>query len=466
MDKRLLSPDLPEGDIAPFTLDQVFADPLILRIFSESTTIDLWLRVEVALSRAQRELGMVTPEEADQIERSAAHLVVDTEALWASTRTVGYPILPLVRALSDSIEHVDSKAHLGATTQDIMDTALALQLQAVLDRLLDLVETFGNELASLVDQHSTTVMAGRTHGQHAVPITFGYKLALYLDEIARHRQRLREIKPRIAKVSLFGAGGTGASLGSKVRELRMVLANELGLSTCDVPWHVSRDSIQDFGAVCSTLAATVGRFGREVADLSRTEIGEVREIQGHHRGASSTMPQKENPIASEMVIAYSTVVGSLLPALHHAAQPRHERATGEWQVEWIVVPQIAIMTSSALRLACEIAAGLVVDLQAMSSNLDLDGGLILAEAYMMRLAPLVGREQAHDIVYEVAMACRESGASLVDGLRELPQELVDLLEVDRESAILPADYVGEAGAICERVLTDWRATQSTAQAEN
>ncbi len=335
-----------------------------------------WLQVEAALAAAQAELGILTAEEAAQIAGAAADpATVDLDALWQEARNVGYPIFPLVRQLTGALpEGAAGRVHYGATTQDIMDSGLALQLAQATDRLQRLCDDFGDALVRHMEAHRQTTMAGRTHAQHAVPTTFGAKLAGYVAELARHRERLVALRPRVAVVSLAGAGGTAAALGPERDAVRDRLAERLGLVDSPVPWHVARDGLAEFGAVAAMLAATAARFAREVIDLSRTEVGEVAEAAGHHRGASSTMPQKANPIGSEAVIGMSASAAALSAALYRAMESGHERAAGEWQIEWQVLPQIAVLAAGALAVAHEVAAELRVDPERMARNLTLTDG--------------------------------------------------------------------------------------------
>jgi 3-carboxy-cis,cis-muconate cycloisomerase len=347
---------------------------------------------------------------------------------------------------------VPERVHYGATTQDIMDTALALQLRDALRRLDELALALGDALARLVDSHRETVMAGRTHAQQAVPTTLGAKLAVFLGQLTRHRARIAEGLPRIAVVSLHGAGGTSAAYGPRADEVRDRVALELGLASEPVPWHVARDGVVEFGQLCTQLAATAARLAREVIDLSRTEIGELGESGGHHRGASSTMPQKRNPIGSEAVVGLAVTAEALAGALPRAAEAGHERSAGEWQVEWHVVPQVACLTAAALLRAAEVVEGLAVHPDAMAANLRADGGLIMAEAYMMALAPALGRQRAHDVLYAAARAVREDGLDLhaavlaacgaQDPLPDLPT---------------PGGYVGSCAGVCDAALRAWRA---------
>ncbi|MCU1649365.1 MAG: 3-carboxy-cis,cis-muconate cycloisomerase, partial [Pseudonocardia sp.] len=359
----------------------LYGDEPTGRLLSAEATIDSWLRVEAALATAQGELGVLAREDSAAIVAAATLDNIDAELLWEQARNVGYPILSLVRQIDEALPAARrGHVHYGATTQDIMDSGLAVQLDAAARRLGELLGDFGDALAELAERHVDTVIAGRTHALHAVPTTFGAKIAGYLGELARHRDRLDAARSRVAVVSLFGAGGTSAAYGERAAALRARVAELLGLAGADVPWHVARDNIAEFGLVCALLAASCARFAREVVDLSRTEIAEVAEVAGHHRGASSTMPQKINPIGSEAIIGLSATTGALSSALFRIMEAGHERAAGEWQAEWQVLPQLISLSAAALTTAASTAGGLQVFPEAMRANLDVDGGLIMAEA--------------------------------------------------------------------------------------
>jgi 3-carboxy-cis,cis-muconate cycloisomerase len=389
--------------------------------------------------------------------RAAQPSVVDHDELWRLTRNVGYPILPLVRMIAARLPPgPDGRVHYGATTQDIMDTGLALQATKALDHLADLLSAYGDGLAELVERHTTTIMVARTHAQQAVPTTFGAKIAVMLAECTRHWERIRQLRPRIALVSLYGAGGTSASFGGRAKMVRAHMADALRLGADDIPWHVSRDNVAEFGMLCAVLAATAARFAREVIELSRTEIGEVAEVVGHHRGASSTMPQKRNPITSEVVVGMAAVADSLVSAMLMAMRPSHERSAGEWQIEWFAFPALASMGSGALYNALEIASGLRVFPDQMRANLSADGGLVMAEAYMMRLAPVLGREHAHDLVYEAVEVCRATGTSLAEVVESLVKRRGAEGLVGAPVELLAEDYLGDVALTCEEAMTRWQ----------
>jgi len=445
-------------DGQPFLpLTATFGDPETAAIWSESAAIEAWCAVEVALAEVQAGLGDIPVADADLIREWADPRRVEPDALRDGMRTVGYPILPLLVQLRDGAPPaVTASLHWGATTQDIMDTALAMILARSLDRLDALVAELGDGLASLAATHRSTVMASRTHDQLAVPTTLGAKLAVFLVELARGRERLARARSAIALVSLFGAGGTAAALGPRSAAIRLGLAGRLDLAYAEVPAHVARDGIAEAAFACAAVAATAGRLAREVIALSRSEVDEVREVGGHHRGASSTMPQKVNPIASETTVGFSMLAAAQVPVLLAAMQPRHERAAGEWQAEWDALPLVATAAAGAVRGAQDIVAGLRVNPARMIRNLDLEGGMIMSEAAMMALAPVVGRGPAHDLVYAACTLAREQDLTLTVAMdRTVPADLLAILP-PMSTVLAPANYLGEALDIADRGLATWR----------
>jgi 3-carboxy-cis,cis-muconate cycloisomerase len=441
---------------APFRLlTALFGDPDMAAIFSVERTIKAWLDVEIALAEAQGEAGILAAAEVEAIRAAAKPDNVNVGNLLAGSRIVGYPILPLIREITPKLDHGRvARIHYGATTQDIMDTALAMQFAEAIARLDDLLDGFGEALAGHVARQRDTPMVGRTHAQHATPTTFGAKLAVFLAELARHRTRLEEALPRLARVSLFGAAGTGAAFGRSVAKIRRSMATRLGLQSTDVPWHVARDTVAEFGTLCAMVAGTCARFAREVIDLSRTEVGELQEQSGHHRGASSTMPQKSNPIGSEAIIGMAATAASLASGLFRAMEANHERSAGEWQVEWQIVPEVAYLAASSLAVAGNVALTLQVFPEAMRANLEMDGGFVLAEAYMMALAPTLGREAAHDLIYEAVQQARRAKRPLYEQLQAMDHAA--LRGIRRIEA---KDYLGEAPEICDAALAEWQASR-------
>ncbi|MCY3924235.1 MAG: lyase family protein, partial [bacterium] len=309
-----------------------FGERRFVEAFSGDRTIRAWLQVEVALAQAQAEHGVIPASAAEAIRRELAAVEIDRELLDEGTRLVGYPILPLLQQLGRRNPDVAAWLHCGATTQDIMDTALVLLLRDACGDIADAGAELGDSLAAIAEAHRTTPMAGRTHGQQAVPITFGMKVAGWLDELGRSLVRLGEARAAAEVVQLYGAAGTSAAYGPLSAETRRTAAGLLGVGCDDVPWHSVRDRLAAVAASLGVLAAAAGRIALEVIDLARSEIAEVREGGGRLAGASSTMPQKANPILSETIVGLSGMAGALSAVPLRAMTARHERSAGEWQM--------------------------------------------------------------------------------------------------------------------------------------
>jgi 3-carboxy-cis,cis-muconate cycloisomerase len=438
-----------------------FGDPDMAGIFSFEARIEAYCRVEAALAWSQADLGVIPVSAAEAIDAAVRDLALDADRLRTGACLVGYPILPLLEQLRESGgPEVSAFAHWGATTQDIMDSGLALQMDRGLARVENLLTELGDRLARLAHDERSTLIAGRTHAQPAVPTSFGAKIAVWVAECARHLRRLRMARSTACVVSLFGAVGTGAALGPHGRETRHAVAARLGLSAVDVPWHVARDGLVEVGSVLTSLAATGGKIGREVIELSRPEIGELAEASGHHRGASSTMPQKANPISSELLVAFQILSATQLPGLLAATQTLHERAAGEWQVEWDVLPLLFGYVAGSLATGSRLIDGLRVDRTRMAANVRSGGDTIMAEAAMMALAPLVGRERAHDLVYAACRRVSPDQPTLEAALyAELDPDLLARLPALTE-VLDPERYLGEAQAIVDAAVSTWESVRS------
>ncbi len=439
------------------TLLDVFGDADMESIFSMQTSVARWLEVERSLAEAQGGLGIIPKSAAEALVTELQHRTVDWAEIRAGMRTVGYPILPLLQSFgANSSDSARTYLHFGATTQDIMDTALVLQVRQALERIEALEIRLGDAIATLAIEHRSTVMAGRTHGLQAVPITFGAKLAVWLSEFGRHRERLSGLRPRLLVVQLFGAAGTAAALGPQSAEVRREMARLLGLATTDVPWHAARDQIAEMGFVLAAAAATAGKIAREIIELSRSEIGEVCEVSGHHRGASSTMPQKKNPILCESIVALSELATGHAGSLLHAMRTGHERAAGEWQIEWHAVPTLFSLCAGALQNTAEVIETLEVFPERMESNLSVDGGMVMAEALMIALAEIIGRSEAHELVYSLCSWAREETLDLRSAVEHrLDHSLLSKLP-PLDTLLSPHNYLGEAEAITLVAVANWR----------
>jgi 3-carboxy-cis,cis-muconate cycloisomerase len=421
-------------------------------VFDERAAFQHMLDVEAALARVQVRLGLIPAEAGAAITAAARLDVLDMAELAASVRNVGYPVVGLVRGLNRAAGEAGRWSHWGATTQDILDTALVLQIRAGLALIrADLCATIA-ALAGQARRHRGTVMAGRTHLQHALPITFGLKCAVWLQPLVAHVQRLDQLRPRVELVQFGGAAGTLASLGDQGLAVMTGLAEELGLAAPTLPWHVGRDGMAEAVGFLGLLCGSLGKFATDFFLLAQTEVAELAEPYVEGRGGSSTMPQKRNPIASEYVVAAGRAVQALVPLMQGAMFADHERATGPWQAEALALPQAFVLAHGALCHARMLAEGMVVDAARMRRNLEDGGGLIMAEAVMMGLAPQLGRTEAHHAVKHACDAALREGMSLADALLAEPAVAARLDAARVRAMTDPASYLGSTDAFIDRVL--------------
>jgi 3-carboxy-cis,cis-muconate cycloisomerase len=422
-------------------------------IFSDEALVGRYLEAEVALARAQARVGVIPKEAAAAIEAASRVISIDFNKLRHETGIVGYPILPLVHQLSAAAGEAGRFVHWGATTQDIMDTANVLQIRSALAIVERDLRELRNILAEMARKYRDTPMAGRTHLQQALPITFGYKAAVWLSSIDRHIERIEQARPRVLVGEFSGAAGTLASIGEGGLEMQRSFCEELGLNQPPITWHVARDGIAEAVTLLGLITGTLGKIATDVMMMSATEFGELSEPFVPGRGASSTMPQKRNPISSELMLAAAKAVRQHVATMLDAMIHDFERATGPWHLEWISLPESFLLTASSLANAEFMLAGLVVHEQRMRENLDLTHGLIVAEAVMMAAAPKLGRQHAHDVVYDACRKAIEGNGDLADILAGVP-EIVDALgSIDAiRRHCDPANYLGLSGQMVDRVL--------------
>lgn len=429
-----------------------FGTPRMREVFSDRTLIARYIQVEIALAKAEARCGVIPAEAAEQIAARCSIDALDFELLRRETDNVGYPILPLVHQLVKQCGAAGRYIHWGATTQDIMDTADVLRVRAGLDVIEAEIGALRQILAELATKHRDTPMAGRTHLQQALPVTFGYKAAIWLAMFDRHAERLRQLRPRVLVGEFAGAAGTLASLGERGLEVQQAFCEELGLGVPVTTWHVARDGFAEVVNFLGLVTGSLGKIAYDIMLMASTEFGEVYEPFVKGRGASSTMPQKRNPISSELMLAASKGVrqhaGLMLDAMIHDL----ERATGPWHAEWMAIPESFVLTAGSLHQAKFALGGLIVDEARMRQNLALSKGLIVAEAVMMGLAPFTGRDEAHDLVYDVCREVNEQGGTLADALARHPEVTrhLDRAAIDRLTD--PANYLGMAPQMVDRAV--------------
>ncbi len=421
-------------------------------VFDDRAYLRRMLEVEAALAGVQAGLGIIPADAARAITEAAASDPLDMAKLAASVRNVGYPVVGVVAGLSEKAGEAGRWTHWGATTQDIMDTALVLMVRDGLWLIRDEIVAILSALARQAEAHRHTVMAGRTHLQQALPITFGLKCAIWMQPLITHLERLLEIAGRVAIVQFGGAAGTLASLGPQGLAVMEGLAEELGLSAPAAPWHVSREGFAEVACFLGLVSGSLAKIATDVALLAQSEVAELAEPHVEGRGSSSTMPQKRNPIAAEYILAAQRVVAALVPVMLGAMASDHERATGPWQAELLALPQGFVLTHGALLHARTIAEGMQIDAARMRKNLDEGGGLILAEAVMMGLAPHLGRGEAHHVLARAASRAREERVTLKEALGAEPLVASHLDEEAIGRLTDPANYLGSASTFIDRVL--------------
>ena len=389
----------------------IFSTDEMRHIWSDENRTQKYLDVEAALATVQGELGIIPQEAADEIVRHCRLDCIDLAELRRQTERIGYPILGLVTQLNNLCrDGLGEYCHWGATTQDITDTATVLQIREALDIVDRELTALSAALARLAADHRDTPMIGRSNLQQAIPITFGYKMAGLLSAVERHRERMDQLRARVLVGEFAGAAGTLASLETGAMQTQAGVCAALGLDQPVIAWHTIRDNIAEVGAFLGLVGGTLGKLSTDVKLMMQTEVGEVYEPFAHGRGSSSTMPQKRNPISSCYIHAAISVVRQHAAALMDAMVADHERSTGPWEIEWIVLPEAFCLMAGALKQARAIVEGLEVDADAMRRNIDLTHGLVMSEAVMMGLGPHIGREYAHDLVYDIYARRRPSVA--------------------------------------------------------
>src|SRR5215472_8972206 len=397
----------------------IFSTAPMRRIFADENRVQKYLDIEAALARAQARLGIIPQHACDEILRHCSIAEYDFAKLKTQTERIGYPVLPVVQQLVALCrDGLGEWCHWGAATQDITDTATVMQIREALILIERHLDGIAGALAALARKYRDTPMAGRSNLQQAVPITFGYKMATLLAAFARHRERLSELRARVLVGEFGGAAGTLSSLGGRGLATQAELMKELKLAVPAIAWHTVRDCIAEVGCFLGLLTGSCGKIALDVKLLMQTEVEEVYEPFHEGRGSSSTMPQKRNPISSVYITALTAVVRQQVAALLDAMIEDHERATGPWEIEWLVLPEIFCLTAGALAQTEFVLKGLQVDEKKMRANLDLTKGLIVSEAVMMGLGPYLGRQYAHDLVYDICRKVVATGRPLVDLLAE------------------------------------------------
>ncbi|RON30650.1 3-carboxy-cis,cis-muconate cycloisomerase [Pseudomonas frederiksbergensis] len=438
--------------------DAYFTARDMREVFCDQGRVQAMLDFEAALARAEARVGLIPQTAVASIDAACRAEHYDFATLGEAIATAGNSAIPLIKALGKQIAKNNAEAeryvHLGATSQDVMDTGLVLQLRRALELIEADLAQLGETLATQARRYVATPMAGRTWLQHATPVTLGMKIAGWLGAVTRSRQRLLELKPRLLVLQFGGASGTLAALGEQAMPIAEALAADLQLTLPEQPWHTQRDRLVEFGAVLGLIAGSLGKLGRDISLLMQTEAGEVFEPSAPGKGGSSTMPHKRNPVGAAVLIGAATRVPGLLSTLFSAMPQEHERSLGLWHAEWETLPEICCLVSGSLQQALLVADGLEVDADRMTRNLDLTQGLVLAEAVSIVLAQRVGRDTAHHLLEQCCKRAVAEQRHLRAVLGDEPQVTAELSDAELDRLLDPAHYLGQAHTWVERAVAE------------
>ncbi|KTC00429.1 3-carboxy-cis,cis-muconate cycloisomerase [Pseudomonas syringae] len=438
--------------------DAYFMQPEMREIFSDEGRVQGMLDFEAALARAQARVGLIPPEVVADIELSCDARLFDFDALAIAIGSAGNSAIPLVKALGKQIAARSAEAeryvHMGATSQDVMDSGLILQLRRAIVLLEHDLARLADAMAEQAQRHAGTPLAGRTWLQQATPVTLGMKIAGWLGAVTRHRQRLNEIKPRLLCLQFGGASGSLAALGDQAFSVAETLAGELQLALPEQPWHTQRDRLVEFAGLLGLIAGSLGKLGRDVSLLMQTEVGEVFEPSAPGKGGSSTMPHKRNPVGAAVMISTATRAPGLVATMLAAMPQEHERSLGLWHAEWETLPELCCLVSGSLQQALQVIPGLQVDAERMAINLQSTKGLVLAEAVSIALAQRIGRDAAHHLVEQCCRRAVEQGDHLRQVLGETPQISEQFSSDELDRLLDPAHYLGQARHWVERAVAE------------
>lgn len=421
-------------------------------IWSEQNRLEKQVAVEVALAKAQGELGVIHCDAADAIVAKADASKLSIEQIAKQSAKAKHSLMSTINALQDQVGDAGQFIHYGATTQDIVDTATVLQLKqsiAIIERDTKLVAC---ELKKLAKQYQYLPMVGRTHGMQALPTTFGFKLAVWLDEFVRHLQRLSEIKQRVLVGNISGAICTYAAMGELGVQVEARTLTLLDLNTPNIGWQAARDRFSEYASVIALISGTLGKMGNEFYNLMRTEINEVEEPFSDGKIGSTTMPHKRNPAALEGLASLTAPLLKSVALIHESMKVEHERDAMSWRAEWIALPEINLYLSSQLQTALAVLQGLKVNAERMLTNLTLQNGLLLSEKVMFEIGKRLGKQTAHRLVYQSAMQAFEQNKTFKAVLLADPILNKEFTEDELDSWLEPVNYVGLAPEKVEQVI--------------
>jgi 3-carboxy-cis,cis-muconate cycloisomerase len=436
--------------------DQLFCYPELEQILSDESRVAAMLGFEAALAMAEGRSAVIPEGLARKI---AEHCRVDQFDLTAITKEAaraGNVAIPLVKMLTEAVARNDKEAarfvHWGATSQDAIDTGFVLQLRDALDLTATDLARLSDTLVAIANAHRKTVMVARTWMQQALPTTFGFVVAGWLDAVSRQRQRLNEMRPRVLTLQFGGAVGTLAALREQGPKVVSALAAELNLALPATPWHAHRDRMAEVASFFGILTGTLGKIARDISLQTQTEVGELFEPGGEGRGGSSTMPHKRNPVTCAVILAAVTRIPGLVGTMLSTMPQEQQRGLGSWHAEWETLPEIIRLSGGALHHLAEMLPGLQVDTERMQRNLELTNGLIFAEAVTMALADRMGKVPGHLLVQAACKKAAEQNRHLKEVLRDEPGLHGHLAPADLEGLFDARNYLGSANGFVEEAI--------------
>jgi 3-carboxy-cis,cis-muconate cycloisomerase len=432
-------------------------------VFCDAGRLQAMLDVEAALVRAEAACGVIPAAAADTIAAACNADLFDLEALGRAAIGGGNLAIPLVKALTAKVAERDTEmarwVHWGATSQDIIDTGLVLQIRAALPLIEADLSALCDALAALADSHADTPLAGRTLMQQAVPTTLGAKAAGWLSGIAHSRARLGEAEKTALALQFGGAAGTLAALHDKGPAVAAALAQQLGLALPDLPWHTQRERIADLGCALALLIGSLGKFARDLALMAQTEIGEFSEPSGDGKGGSSAMPHKANPVGCARILAAARRAPGLATTLLAAMDGEHERALGGWHAEWEALPELFRLAAMSSALAGELALRGEFHTDVMRSNLGVTSGLIMAEALTVALGERIGKSAAQSLLEKAARRAKAERLSLAQALAAEPEIARQFSAADLDKLLEPLNYLGAAPEMARRAAKQYHANK-------
>lgn len=435
--------------------DPLFSSPAVQQLFESRTQVQFLLNYEAALAKAEAAVGLIPVAAAESIVAHCRVELFDLEALAKATRLAGNPVIPLIKALTLLVGVTDASAaryvHWGATSQDVMDTALVLQVRQVLDLTIGELDRLAQSLTALVEQHRGTVMIARTLLQHAQPTSFGLKAAGWLVAVRRAIARIAHLRQRALVLQFGGASGTLSGLGDAGLRVSEDLAARLDLSLPDLPWHTERDHLAEVGTMLGLLAGTLGKIAKDLSLLMQTEVAEAAESTRPGQGGSSAMPHKQNSVGCAVVIAASLRAPGLVATLLSAMGHEHERALGAWHAEWETLPELCRLVVGALGHLNQICASLRINTARMAANLELTSDLVYAADLAGALASALGAD-SHAVVEELCREARVRGESLQKVAAQDPRVVAALTREQLREVFTTTHHLAAANRLIDRAL--------------